>query len=125
MSATALLLAAAAGIINPAAITQAEVAFLSAIEDTPLPATLLEQPETLAEIDGPEGRVVSVQALGTLEPAALTAFYDAAMPALGWRRDGGAFVRDRSNLTITFRREGERLRVTFRLIEKPASLRLD
>jgi hypothetical protein len=115
-----LFASAAAGLV------QQGQSFLSALEDVPLAPGLVERPETLAVIDGPEGRVISVQAQGAIEPAALTSYYAAALPALGFARKGQTFERGRQHLTLTFRRdEAGLLVVTFRLIEHPASLRLE
>ena len=111
------------GLVGPAVAQQAR--FLSVIEDVPLAPTLEERADSLAEIDGPDGRIVSIQARGPVEPAALTAFYDQSLPALGWARDGAVFVRQRARLAITFRRDGDGLIVTYRLVERPASLRLE
>jgi hypothetical protein len=100
-------------------------AFLSILDDVPLPEGLGELPETFAAVEGPEGRILSVQVVGALDPAALTAYYEAALPALGFVRGGQTFVRGRQRLSLTFLRdEAQLLRVTFRLIEHPASLRL-
>ena len=103
----------------------AAAAFLTAVEDVPLPEGVSERPDSVAEFDGPNGRIVTVQAVGVVTPAAVTEFYDAALPALGWRRAGALFERGRASLSITFRRDGGTLIVTYRLIERPASLGLD
>jgi hypothetical protein len=119
------LSAAAAVAVLVGAVQAQQTQFLTAIDDVPLPAALQERGESLAEFDGPEGRIVSVQAAGVIEPGALTGFYDQSLPALGWTRDGAVFVRGRARLAITFKRDGAGLLVTFRLVERPASLRLD
>jgi glucose/arabinose dehydrogenase len=105
---------------------QPSQAFLTAIDDVPLAPGLVERPETLAVIEGPEGRILTVQAAGAIEAAALTAFYDAALPALGFERTGQTYIRARQRLSLAFRRDEKGLLlVTFRLIERPASLRLE
>lgn len=109
---------------SSAAIAQSPK-FLTALDDVPLLPGLEERVDSLAEIDGPEGRIVSVQAGGPVTGPAVSAFYDASLPKLGWRREGAVFTRDRQRLSVTFRREGDAVIVTYRLIERPASLRLD
>jgi hypothetical protein len=104
---------------------QQGASFLSAIEDVPLPDGLIERSEAIADFDGPGGRIVTVQAAGFLAPPDITAFYDAAMPALGWRREGAVWLRGRAQLSISFRRSERDVIVTYRLIERPASLGLD
>lgn len=101
--------------------------FVSALDDVPLPPGVSEIADSVAAIEGLEGRIVSVQARGAIAPAELTRFYDQALPALGWTREGARFVRARQALTITFRRDDDdgALRITFRLIEQPASYAID
>lgn len=99
--------------------------FLSVIDDIPIPDGLVEQPDSITDFDGPSGRIVSAEARGPLRATDVAGFYDATLPALGWRRDGAAWLRGRGKLTIAIAEADVGLVVTYRLIERPASLGLD
>lgn len=98
-------------------------AFLSVIDDVPLPEGLVEASDPVV-FESQFGRVVEVRARGVLEPADIRAFYHRAMPALGWMADEeaeGVFVRASERLSLRFERLSEGvLQVRFELLVKPA-----
>ena len=67
---------------------------------------------------------------GEVGASAISSFYIATLPALGWKQTSGqsvlTFERDNERLTITLRepRSGDPMRVQFELVVKLASSRL-
>lgn len=78
-------------------------AFLTAITDMPLMPGLREDLGAGVSFDKPQGRIVEATARGRISAAKVRAFYDATLPELGWRAQGGG----------RYRREGEMLRISF------------
>ncbi len=78
----------------------AQAAFFSAVEDLPLMSGLLEIVDEGMVFDKPEGRIVEVAAVGVVSRDAVVAYYESALPELGWERRG----------TAEFARSGEVLR---------------
>lgn len=103
--------------------------FLAAIEDVPLMAGLVEQPEAVI-FESDNGRVVRTAAEGQADGARVSAFYEASLPQLGWTRvadaDGLAYERENETLRIAIREpaNNQPVRVSFELIVKLASSRL-
>jgi len=103
--------------------------FLRAIDDVPLVAGLAEKPEPVV-FESEQGRVVQTVAEGEVSASAISSFYIATLPALGWKQTSGqsvlTFERDNERLTITLRepRSGDPMRVQFELVVKLASSRL-
>lgn len=136
-SACAIALSASASQAQPPAppaTVQPMVQFFTALDDLPIPAGLTELGEGFS-FETPQGRIVDVIAQGSLSPDAITAFYDSALPALGWgAREADAqassasiagYTRGREALTFTIATgpEGSKLRI--RLVARPASAALD
>jgi hypothetical protein len=63
----------------------ADPEYLTAVADLPLAPGLVEEVGAGISFDKPEGRIVEAVARGDVAPAAITAFYRAALPGLGWR----------------------------------------
>jgi hypothetical protein len=75
--------------------------FLSVLDDMPLAPGLTELTDQAADFETPAGRIIDAAAQGEVGSAAIMAFYDNTLPALGWVREKqGLFVRDHERLTI-------------------------
>ena len=75
--------------------------FLSVLDDMPLAPGLTELTDQAADFETPAGRIIDAAAQGEVGAAAVSAFYDNTLPALGWVRERqGQFVRDHERLTI-------------------------
>jgi len=75
--------------------------FLSVIDDLPLMAGLAEHPDAALVFDGPTGRIVETYASGQLSAEAVTGFYAATLPQLGWQpQSGGGYRRDNEILKL-------------------------
>lgn len=77
-------------------------AFLSAIEDVPLPPGLTETAAGGMVFDSPSGRIVEAAATGTVGADQVARFYAETLPQLGWQDSG----------RLTFKRDAETLRIT-------------
>ncbi len=103
--------------------------FLAAIEDVPLMAGLVEEPEPLV-FESDRGRVVRTAAEGQVDGARIAAFYEASLPQLGWTRmavaEGLAWERESETLRIVVSEpvNSRPVRVSFELIVKLAPSRL-
>ena len=125
----ALVMAGAACASAPAQATE----FLQAIEDVPLAAGLVEEPDPVV-FESDLGRVVRTRASGNADYSALRSFYLASLPQLGWalQGDGGAhgpihFAREHEILTVSVEPAGgvdSPVSVVFELVVKLASTRL-
>ena len=86
-----------------AAWAQAVPGFLSTMGDVPLAPGLSERPELGLTFDDPAGRIVEAYAAGQTTRDAVTAFYHATLPGLGWTELGsGRYRRDKEVLLIEF-----------------------
>lgn len=86
----------------------AAVEYSAVIDDLPLMSGMAEETEDALVFDDATGRIVDTYAVTTAERAAVLAFYDAALPPLGWTKSAGAsYVRDGERLKISF--EGKNL----------------
>lgn len=77
-------------------------AFLSAIEDVPLPPGLTETASGGVVFDSPSGRIVEAAATGSVGADQVAKFYAETLPQLGWQEAG----------RLTFKRDAETLRIT-------------
>ena len=111
----ALLLGLVLGLAAPYLGAQsAAQGFLGGVEDLPLMAGLSEVPEARVVFDKPGGRIVEAFAVGAVGAAEVAAFYDAALPQLGWTRvREGAFEREGESLEIGVERDGSGVTVRF------------
>ena len=135
-TAAIVLACGAAGALAPGAAVAtsqseagAPAAFLSAIEDLPLPPGFSEQAPG-GEFDGPFGRVLYAAAEGEAATEAITAYYERTLRQLGWSRrlgeTGLKFMRGRERLAIAADPLGQgRVRLRFVLLVQPASDALD
>ncbi len=81
----------------------AEDTFIAGIADLPLMAGLSEDTGSALMFDKPDGRIVEAYASGPVSRQAVTDFYRATLPQLGWRHQDN----------LEFTREGEILRIAF------------
>lgn len=77
--------------------------FVDGIEDLPLMEGLVATDAGSLIFDSAAGRVVEAYAVGTIEAAAVTAFYGRSLPQLGWSQVGPTL----------FQREGEILSIEY------------
>ena len=87
--------------------------FVTGIEDVPLMAGLVDQPDAALVFDKPSGRIVEAHATGASSRAEVVAFYAETLPELGWRRTG----------ELAFEREGEVLRIAVSMEDGVATVR--
>jgi len=75
--------------------------FLSVIDDLPLMAGLIEDADAALIFDGPAGRIVEAYANGPVKAGAVSGFYAATLPQLGWQPAAdGRYQRDRETLKL-------------------------
>jgi hypothetical protein len=105
----------------------AETRFVEAFGDVPLAPSLVEAPGELVSFATAGGRIFEATARGEASVEAVRAYYERALPALGWTVTGdGAFVRGRDRLGVTVERSGgAAATVRFRLVTQRESLTLD
>lgn len=102
-----LLAAVALGLLvsaigAPVAVRPAwAVEYFSEIADLPVADGLAEQKDKSTVFDAPIGRIVTAYATGKVDADSVRAFYDGALPALGWEKTGEG----------TFRRKSETLKI--------------
>jgi hypothetical protein len=99
----ASLFALALAAIGPgASAARAQTAYLSELEDVPLMPGLSEVPDAGVVFDKPSGRIVEVYAHGAVGRAQVESFYREALPQLGWKAEGGLFLREGETLEIDY-----------------------
>jgi hypothetical protein len=91
----------------------AQTVFFSNVEDLPLMPGLREVVDEGMVFDKPEGRIVEVIAIGAVSREAITKFYNATLPELGWEQTGSG----------NFSRSREVLRYRLSAVEAEASVR--
>lgn len=103
-----------------AASGAASATFLSNLDDIPLMSGLAERKDLAISFDKPEGRIVEAQAEGRLSAAAVTKFYAATLPQLGWRLQGANhFMRESEELQLSIATVNQVLIVRFALSPRP------
>lgn len=91
--------------------------FFRSIEDLPLAPGFAEAVEEGVEFDSPTGRIVTATAYGDGEIGMLRAFYQKALPALGWAEEkGDSYRREGESLILRFGRANGRVSVRVRLV---------
>ena len=103
----------------PAALAADGTGFVSVIDDLPLMAGLQEVGEGVEFATG-QGRIVEATATArpdaNLDQQAVTDFYAATLPQLGWAKTGdAAFAREGEVLELLFGTSAGRLTVRFSL----------
>lgn len=103
-----------------AAAGPAPAVFLSNLDDIPLMPGLAERKDLAISFDKPEGRIVEAYAEGQLAAEAVTKFYAATLPQLGWRNEGGnRFTRESEELQLSVNAISKGLTVRFALSPRP------
>jgi len=103
-----------------AASGPAPALFLSNLDDIPLMSGLTERKDLAVSFDKPEGRIVEAQAEGRLSADAVTKFYAATLPQLGWRAQGlNHFTRESEELRLSVAAVNQVLVVRFALSPRP------
>jgi hypothetical protein len=111
-AAFAALIALAPGAVVPGLAR--DTAYLADVDDMPLAPGLVEDPAGRVAFDKPEGRIVEAVADGAVSVGAVEAFYDGALPALGWSRTArGEWTRGSERLEIRIERDGAGVRTRF------------
>lgn len=95
----------------------APAAFFSTMEDLPLMSGLVEIADEGLVFDKPEGRVVEAVAAGAVSREAVVAYYEAALPELGWKRRGiGEFARSGEVLRYRLETAGGTTEIRFTIV---------
>ena len=110
-----LRLLALAAALMAAAPAMAQSRYLSMAEDIPLMPGLTEADNAGMVFDKPDGRIVEAYATGAVTTLAVTRFYAATLPQLGWRRESD----------FRYRREVEHLQLTVTGRDGALTLRFD
>ena len=122
----AAVLVGAAGvmIVAPTAAAQ-KTAFVSALDDVPLPATFSETGEAVV-FETIAGRILQIEAIGVGDRAGVREYYALSLPQLGWRQeeDAFAFIRGGERLEIDVTPAENGSRIAFRLIAEAPSMSL-
>lgn len=108
----------------PAAVLAASdpnpAGFLSNLDDIPLMPGLIERKDLAINFDKAEGRIVEAQAEGRLAAQAVTRFYAATLPQLGWLAQGdNRFMREGEELRLSMTIVNQTLVVRFTLSPRP------
>lgn len=90
--------------------------YVAGIPDLPLMPGLKELPDSGLVFDKPGGRIVEAFAQGDVTAQAVIAFYDGALPQLGWRREApGAYLREGERLKLDLSQDARGITVQFKL----------
>jgi hypothetical protein len=108
-----------------AAPVHAQTAYFAQIEDVPIAPGLTETSEEF-EFANAEGRVLGSWASGRAQAEQVRAYYQAALPALGWALSVGSggenetvYLRGREQLSLSFHQRGEELRLEVLVFSRP------
>ena len=98
-------------------VARAAEAFLSVADDIPLMAGLTENTDAATVFDKPAGRIVTAEASGPVQAAAVRQFYAATLPQLGWQPAGdNLWRRDAEQLRLSYASAAGRLTVRFEIL---------
>lgn len=95
-------------------------AFFTDLEELPIMSGLAENQAAAVTFETANGRIIEVEASGTVSAAEILAFYGETLPQLGWENVGeGTFQRDQERLTLKITDVGAgRVLVAFSLSPK-------
>ncbi|MEQ8195904.1 MAG: hypothetical protein RIB59_15590 [Rhodospirillales bacterium] len=82
--------------------------YIAGLDELPLMQGLSENMDKRVVFDTPAGRIVEAYASGPVSASAVTAFYRATLPQLGWRQS-----RAPGEDKLAYEREGEQLIIDF------------
>jgi hypothetical protein len=104
----------------------ADVRYFTQIEDVPIAPGLAETGDRYEFADA-GARIIGASAEGRAEAEEARAFYQSALPALGWALSVGSggenanvFVRGREQLSLSLHQRGEELLLEVQLFIRPA-----
>ena len=124
----ALVLAFIIALAQPA---WAETRYFAEIEDVPLAPGLAETQAGVG-FASERGAILTAAAEGRGASAGVRAFYEAALPPLGWSQSPPSaqsgemvFQRGRELLSLRIEARDGQVRLSVRLVERPASMRVD
>ena len=99
-----------------ATVTLAADRFVSGVADLPLMPGLEEIDGSAMVFSKPQGRIIEVMASGAVSRDAVRAFYDRALPQLGWRRvEANSWLREHELLRFDMRDQKKGLVIQFSL----------
>lgn len=82
-------------------VTNAEDAFFTDLEELPIMSGLAENQAAAVTFETANGRIIEVEASGTVSATKVIEFYSETLPQLGWEKVGdGTFQRDQEQLTL-------------------------
>ena len=96
-------------------------AFFTDLEELPIMSGLAENQAAAVTFETANGRIIEVEASGTVSAMKVIEFYSETLPQLGWEKVGeGIFQRDQERLTLKITDVGVgRVLVAFSLSPKP------
>ena len=95
----ALALFAIIAVISLSSLARADEA-MGWVGDLPVPSQALIETQSAVNFDSPSGRVIQFTFQIALSDGDVQAFYQAALPELGWQAVSGGFVRGNERMTI-------------------------
>lgn len=103
------------------AMANAADAFFTDLEELPIMTGLAENQAAAVTFETANGRIIEVEASGTMKASEVMAFYGETLPQLGWTRvSDGVFERDQERLALMITdAEAGRVLVGFSLSPKP------
>jgi hypothetical protein len=95
-------------------------AFFTDLEELPIMSGLVENQAAAVTFETANGRIIEVEASGTVSAEEVVEFYSETLPQLGWEKVGDiAFQRDQERLTLRITDVGAgRVLVAFSLSPK-------
>lgn len=95
-------------------------AFFADLEELPIMSGLVENQAAAVTFETANGRIIEVEASGTVSAEEVVEFYSETLPQLGWEKVGDiAFQRDQERLTLRITDVGAgRVLVAFSLSPK-------
>lgn len=102
-------------VLFSASASAEKAAFMAGFEDLPLMPGMIQSTDDSVSFDAPSGRFVEVYVeTAKADKGAVEAFYDGALPQLGWKKkNSGAkgFAFTREGETVVFTVDGKTVRV--------------
>lgn len=94
--------------------------YFSALPELPVPPLMQEDADNAVRFDQPEGRIITLQAVGPVKANEVTEFYAKTMPALGWERHS-VTSKDKSVEKTYYTREKEVLLMEINVLKDGSS----
>jgi hypothetical protein len=85
-----------------------DTTYFSDLPDLPVAPHLVEDADSAVRFDQPEGRIIVLQASGSVQANEINEFYAQTLPALGWKSMGGnRYIRAKEALTLDIKSAGK------------------